>query len=163
MLEVNVRISYFLAMPKLTEDQLRIAKRMRADGSSWKEISKETGASVRGLTYNAERNGWNLKGIAKPSSGKQSVAKLEEKSIDVIAELVRERLANDVESSANALANWQASDLDLRDWEKRERIAESIQKRASSLLNIGNQPENVVNIAVLSQLPEAASDSVIDG
>ena len=149
-------------MPKLTDDQLRIAKRMRAGGSSWKEISKETGASVRGLTYNAERNGWNLKAIAKPSNGKQSVAKVEARSIDVIAELVRERLANDVETSANALANWQASDLNLRDWEKRERIAESIQKRASSLLNIGNQPENVVNIAVLSQLPEAASGSVID-
>jgi len=150
-------------MPKLTEDQLRIAKRMRADGASWREISKETGASVRGLTYNAERNGWNLKAIAKPSNGKQSVAKLEAKSIDVIAELVRERLANDVEASANTLANWRSDDLDLRDWEKRERIAESIQKRASSLLNIGNQPENVVNIAVLSQLPEAASGSVIDG
>ena len=155
--------SFYLAMAKLTDDQLRIAKRMRADGASWREISKETGASVRGLTYNAKRNGWNLKDIAKPSSGRQSIAKMESKSIEVIAELVRERLANDVEASANTLANWQADDLDLRDWEKRERIAESIQKRASSLLNIGNQQENVVNIAVLSQLPEGASSSVIEG
>ena len=90
------------------------------------------------------------------------MSKVDSKTIEQIAELVRDSLANDVEASANALANWQADDLDLRDWEKRERIAESIQKRASSLLNIGNQPENVVNIAVLSQLPEAASGSVID-
>lgn len=152
-------------MPKITEDQIRIAKGLRAKGETWPVIAKQTGASQRGLQYHAKRNGWNVAGIATAKPRKQSakdLARSEAKTIEVIAELVRDSLANDVEASANALANWQADDLDLRDWEKRERIAESIQKRASSLLNIGNQPENVVNIAVLSQLPEAASGSVID-
>ena len=92
----------------------------------------------------------------------QSLSKFDTKNIEEIADLVKKSLAIDVEASASALANWQADDLDLRDWQRREQIAESIQKRASSLLDIGNQPENVVNIAVLSQLPEAASSSVID-
>jgi hypothetical protein len=151
-------------MVKISEDQLRLAKKMRAEGSSWKDIADATGASVRGLTYNAKRNGWNLKSIAKPAPKRaKPIAKLEQKSIEQIAELVRDQLANDIEASANTLRNWQSDSLDLRDWQKREQIAESIQKRASSLLNIGNQAENVVNIAVLSQLPEAASSSAIDG
>jgi len=153
-------------MRRITEDQLRIAKEMRAKGETWPAIAKQTGASERGLQYQAKRNGWNVAGIASAKPRKQSakdIAANDPKTIEVIAELVRDKLANDIEASANTLANWRSDDLDLRDWQKREQIAESIQKRAASLLNVGNQQENVVNIAVLSQLPEAANGSVIEG
>ena len=152
-------------MNRLTEDQLKLAREMRSKGASWKEIAKETGASARGLAYNAQKNGWNVfaKVGNKVSNEGGLIAKAERRSLEVLADLVKEKLAIDVEASASALANWQADDLDLRDWQRREQIAESIQKRASSLLDIGNQDQNVVNIAVLSQLPEGASGSVIDG
>ena len=150
-------------MRRITDDQLRIAKRERAKGETWEGIARQLGVSSRTIKRHAKAQSWfeTVLPGSKPDKAGQSLTKVDSKTIEQIAELVRDSLANDVEASANALANWQADDLDLRDWEKRERIAESIQKRASSLLNIGNQPENVVNIAVLSQLPVAASSSVI--
>lgn len=145
-------------MRRLGTDQIAIAKRMRAEGATWPEIAKATRCSQRGLTSRAKKEGWLAKG--SKTGTKQAVkqadkAKLEVESIDKLAELVRDKLADDILGSTNALSNWDASSLELRDLEKRERIAESIQKRAASLLNVGKTEDNVVNIAVLSQLPEA--------
>ena len=75
--------------------------------------------------------------------------------IERIAEVVKSRLANDIEASAIAIQSWQPSELDLPQLEKRERIAESVQKRAANLFDIGKNDQSVVNIAVLSQLPDA--------
>ena len=148
---------------RVTQDQLRIAAKLRAKGETWPEIARQTGASQRTLQYHAKKEGWTV-GSAKPrKNGARDLARNDDRTIEQIAELVRDRLANDIEASANTLASWQAESLDLRDWQKREQIAESIQKRASSLLNVGKQEENVVNIAVLSQLPDSANGSVIDG
>ncbi len=161
-------------MKRITEDQLRLAKRMRERGESWPAITSATGASERALRNHANKRGW-VKGEetvekrplpalpANPAKDGKKPAKAEALTIDQIAEKVKEQLANDIESSARALASWQADSLELRDWEKRERIAESIQKRAVNLLEVGEKDQNVVNIAVLSQLPEGASSSVIEG
>jgi len=143
---------------------------MREKGESWPAIAKAVGASERGIRYQAGKRGW-IKGQKTPDrrpvpAGKKAgkdLASAEAFSLEEIAERVRQKLTTDIESSARALDSWQADSLDLRDWQKREQIAESIQKRAAGLLNIGNQQENVVNIAVLSQLPEGASSSVIEG
>tara|TARA_S200002703_G_C3747934_1_gene230094 strand:- start:56 stop:577 length:522 start_codon:yes stop_codon:yes gene_type:complete len=161
-------------MKRITEDQLRLAKRMREKGESWPAIASATGASERGIRYQASKRGW-IKGQktaekrplpdlpADTSKAGKKLAKAEALTIDQIAERVKDQLANDIEASARALASWQADSLELRDWEKRERIAESIQKRAVNLLEVGEKDQNVVNIAVLSQLPEGASSSVIEG
>ena len=151
-------------MRRITEDQLRVARRERESGESWESIARKIGVSSRTLKRHAKDQEWFDGATSRTNLDKagQSLSKFDTKNIEEIADLVKKSLAIDVEASASALANWQADDLDLRDWQRREQIAESIQKRASSLLDIGNQPENVVNIAVLSQLPEAASSSVID-
>ena len=79
------------------------------------------------------------------------------KDLDDLAEILRVKLANDANDSVEALRSWKAGQLDLQEFEKRERIAESIQKRATSLLNIGEKQEPVVNIALMSQLPDNPS------
>lgn len=143
---------------RIGTDQIAIAKQMRQSGHSWPEIAKATRCSERGITYRAKQEGWMEKGekpVAKPGKKQAKSNSLGIATIDEIAEKVRDMLANDIAGSAEALTNWSANTLDLRDLEKRERIAESIQKRAASLLNVGKNEENVVNIAVLSQLPEA--------
>lgn len=143
---------------RIGTDQIVIAKQMRQNGHSWPEIAKATRCSERGITYRAKQEGWLEKGekpVAKPGKKQAKSDSLGIATIDEIAEKVRDMLANDIAGSAEALTNWSANALDLRDLEKRERIAESIQKRAASLLNVGKNEDNVVNIAVLSQLPEA--------
>ena len=155
---------------RISEEQLKEAKRLREKGESWMNAAKAVGVSEKGLRYQANKRGW-IKGKKTPDrrplpSGKRSgkdLVKDQAFSLEEIAEKVRQKLSEDIHASASALDNWQAESLDLRDWQKREQIAESIQKRAASLLNVGNQQENVVNIAVLSQLPDGATGSVIDG
>lgn len=150
---------------RIDQAQFDLARRMRAAGESWPAIAKATKASERALRYNAAQNGWQAKGQAKqlPEAGKagkagNGLAVIEERSIDELAELVKTRLAVDIQSSVEALASWQPSELELPQLEKRERVADSVQKRAAALFNIGDSSQAVVNIAVLSQLPEAIKD-----
>ena len=147
-------------MARLDVAQIKLAKELRAAGNSWEAIAKETGASVRGLRYNAEKNGWNNKGSAKKPIAKtgnkkgNEIANMDDSQIKQLAELVKSHLATDIETSAKALASWQPNELDLPQLQTRERIAESVQKRAANLFNIGENEQPVVNIAVLSQLPD---------
>jgi len=142
-------------MAKLSLDQVRLAKRMRAEGYAWQDIANKTGISLSGLTKKAYREGWSAKGITEMKSSDSTKIV----GIDHIAELVREQLASDIQSSVGALSNIPANELQLSDLEKRERIAESIQKRASSLLNIGNSTDKpVINVAIMSQLPSSIDD-----
>ena len=150
---------------RIDQAQFDLARKMRAAGESWPAIAKATKASERALRYNAAQNGWQAKGQSKqlPEAGKagkagNGLAVIEERSIDELAELVKSKLAVDIESSVEALASWQPSELELPQLEKRERVADSVQKRAAALFNIGDSSQAVVNIAVLSQLPEAIKD-----
>ncbi len=138
--------------------QLKLAKAMRKDGKSWPAIAQATAASERGLRYNAAKNGWQTKGGSVPAVRQQrgnQIATLPDRTIDELAELVKSRLAVDIETSVEALASWRPAELELAQLEKRERVADSVQKRAASLFNIGQTEQPVVNIAVLSQLPDA--------
>ena len=141
--------------------QIRLAKELRESGESWPAIAKATGASERGLRYQAEKGDWLNKGSKPKPAGKlagkpaNGVEPMGQSEIERIAEVVKSRLANDIEASAIAIQSWQPSELDLPQLEKRERIAESVQKRAANLFDIGKNDQNVVNIAVLSQLPDA--------
>jgi hypothetical protein len=155
----------FAGMAKrIDQAQFSLARKMRAAGESWPAIAKATKASERALRYNAAQNGWQAKGQKQlPEAGKAGkavggLAVIEERSIEELAELVKSRLAVDIQSSVEALASWQPSELELPQLEKRERVADSVQKRAAALFNIGDSSQAVVNIAVLSQLPEAIKD-----
>jgi len=134
--------------------QLKLARAMRKEGKSWPAIAQATAASERGLRYNAAKNGWQTKGDIRQQGGNQ-LAALPDKTIDELAELVKSRLAVDIETSVEALASWRPAELELAQLEKRERVADSVQKRAANLFNIGQTEQPVVNIAVLSQLPDA--------
>ena len=75
--------------------------------------------------------------------------------IGQLAELIKNRLAEDIQASVAALGALPPDSLELGQLEKRERVADSVQKRAANLFDIGQSDQAVVNIAVLSQLPEA--------
>tara|TARA_R110000751_G_scaffold296364_1_gene405534 strand:- start:165 stop:698 length:534 start_codon:yes stop_codon:yes gene_type:complete len=154
----------FAGMAKrIDQAQFDLAQKMRAAGESWSAIAKATKASERALRYNAAQNGWQAKGSKKAqlTAGKaiaksgNAIATIGERSIVELAELVKNSLAVDIEASVEALASWQPSELELGQLEKRERVADSVQKRAASLFDIGQPEQAVVNIAVLSQLPES--------
>ncbi len=132
---------------RFTEKQKERVSRMRARGSTWQEVAKEMKVSERTLQR-------HFKGTVKP---RQNSVKLTEKqTVDVVkaGEKVKNMLVQDVERSAQALNQLEIDVTELKEWQKREQIAESIQKRASSLLNIGESNEPIVNIAVMAQLPD---------
>lgn len=128
---------------------------MRAEGYTWNEIAKASNTSISRITRRAYAEGWSAKNVAKP----KETVKAGALSIESIAELVRDQLASDIQASVNALSNLPPNELPLRDLEKRERIAESVQKRAAALLNIGtNADKPVINVAIMSQLPASIQD-----
>ena len=96
----------------------------------------------------------HFKGTVKPRQN--SVKLTDNLSVDTVktGERVKNMLVQDVERSAIALNQLEIDVTELKEWQKREQIAESIQKRANSLLNIGETTEPIVNIAVMAQLPD---------
>ena len=120
---------------------------MRARGSTWQEVAKETGIGESTL----RRRQAEFK-----TSAQKALKKAEVSAVDTLkaGENVKNLLVMDVERSAQALNQLEIDVTELKEWQKREQIAESIQKRASSLLNIGETNEPIVNIAVMAQLPD---------
>ena len=120
---------------------------MRARCSTWQEIAKETGIGESTL----RRRQAEFK-----TSAQKALKKAEVSAVDTLkaGEKVKNLLVMDVEKSAQALNQLDIDVTELKEWQKREQIAESIQKRASSLLNIGETNEPIVNIAVMAQLPD---------
>jgi len=132
---------------RFTEKQKERVRHMRARCSTWQEIAKEMKVSERTLQR-------HFKGTVKPRQN--SVKLTDNLSVDTVktGERVKNMLVMDVERSAQALNQLEIDVTELKEWQKREQIAESIQKRANSLLNIGETNEPIINIAVMSQLPD---------
>ena len=132
---------------RFTEKQKERVRHMRARCSTWQEIAQEMKVSERTLQR-------HFKGTVTPRQKSDKMADI--LSVDVVktGENVKNMLVQDVERSAIALNQLEIDVTELKEWQKREQIAESIQKRASSLLNIGETNEPIVNIAVMAQLPD---------
>ena len=141
---------------RISTTQKALAKELRTAGNSWPAIAKKTGISERSLQYIAKADGWPSKcsATANKPAKREAVAGLD---IVELAELIKNRLAGDIESSVSALEALPPAELELGQLEKRERVADSVQKRAANLFDIGQAEKPVVNIAVLSQLPEVVS------
>lgn len=132
---------------RFTEKQKERVRHMRARCSTWQEIAKEMKVSERTLQR-------HFKNTVTPRQKSDKMADI--LSVDVVktGENVKNLLVQDVERSAQALNQLEIDVTELKEWQKREQIAESIQKRASSLLNIGETNEPIINIAVMAQLPD---------
>ena len=109
--------------------------------------------------------GWTAKGqpakkqLAAGNQNGGPPAAIVEASLAGLGEMVKGRLAGDIQNSIAALESWEPGGLELSQLEKRERIADSVQKRAAVLFDIGQTESPVVNIAVLSQLPDSVNVS----
>ena len=141
---------------RISKTQKALPKELRTTGNSWPAIAKKTGISERSLQYIAKADGWPSKCsvTANKPAKREAVA-----GVDIVelAELIKNRLAGDIESSVSALEALPPAELELGQLEKRERVAASVQKRAANLFAIGQAEKPVVNIAVLSQLPESVN------
>ena len=138
---------------RISAAQKALAKNLRAAGNSWPVVAKKTGISPRSLQYIAKADSWPDKGFRANNTAKPT--QLAPVDFGELADIVKSRLASDIETSVEALASWRPAELELAQLEKRERVADSVQKRAANLFNIGQSDQPVVNIAVLSQLPDA--------
>ena len=139
---------------RISAAQKALAKNLRAAGNSWPVVAEKTGISPRSLQYIAKADSWPDKG-SKHATSTAKPTQLAPVDFGELADIVKSRLASDIETSVEALASWRPAELELAQLEKRERVADSVQKRAANLFNIGQTEQPVVNIAVLSQLPDA--------
>ena len=150
---------------RISREQLQIAKKLRQAGEGWDNIAKAAGASSRAIREHARRVGWTAKGqpakkqLAAGNQNGGPPAAIVEASLAGLGEMVKGRLAGDIQNSIAALESWEPGGLELSQLEKRERIADSVQKRAAVLFDIGQTESPVVNIAVLSQLPDSVNVS----
>ena len=138
---------------RISAAQKALAKNLRAAGNSWPVVAEKTGISPRSLQYIAKADSWPDKG-SKHATSTAKPTQLAPVDFGELADIVKSRLASDIETSVEALASWRPAELELAQLEKRERVADSVQKRAANLFNIGQTEQPVVNIAVLSQLPD---------
>jgi len=138
---------------RITNAQKALARELRAAGNSWPAVAKKAGVSERSLQYIAKAEGWPVK--CSPQKQLAKADSLAPVDIGQLAELIKNRLAEDIQASVAALGALPPDSLELGQLEKRERVADSVQKRAANLFDIGQSDQAVVNIAVLSQLPEA--------
>ena len=130
---------------------------LRLDGYTHAEIATRLGYSKNSVQLKSQQQGW-LKGkkpLEKPQRELEN-----RKSMEEARELVRSMVLEDIENTLAALKNHSPEAIDeLPQLLTRERIAESVQKRAGTLLGFDESDKNVVNIAILSQLPDDPSDS----
>lgn len=138
------------------KDLARKGKKLRALGYTHKQIAKELGVCAATVNKYSIAEQWPSGNIQSDKKARQLA---ERKAIDDVREIVRERLVGDLEASLDALdVNHPLDCESLGDLLTRERIAELVQKRASSLLDLGEKDQAIVNIAILSNLPDAVTD-----
>ena len=133
----------------------RKAKTLRRNGYTNVQIAKTLNVSAPTITKYSRQENWQVGSLKLDQKTKELA---EKHAVQEIKAIVRERLEKDLGNSLDALDTHHPVDCNtLSDLLTRERIAESVQKRASSLLGLEEQSKTVVNIAILSSLPDVSS------
>lgn len=144
----------------ISQEEWDKAKLMRMAGSGWREISELLQINENTLKCRAHRE--RLPTLT--ATVKAEVAALPQKRINSslaeTSQRVRDILAVDAESTALRLESYQPDNL--RDEWQREQIAGSLVKRAAATFDWSQQQSQLVlNVGIMSQLPDA-DQSVID-
>ena len=136
-----------------------LGRRLYLRGESPLDVSKALNCDKSTVCRRVNRDGWQRAGEALQSVASGGVSLRNDGAddgdgVEVLGRSVKERLQRDVSASVGALESIAPADLPLHQLATRERVAGDVTKRAAALFSIGEQEQPVVNIAVLSQLPD---------
>ena len=134
-------------------------RRLYLQGKSPREIAAAINCNKSSVCRKVNQENWQraetvLAGVAR------GVAPVREKggevgeSVAKSGDSIKARIREDVSAVLDALDAIPPADLGLGQLSMRERVAGDVAKRASTVFDIGEKDQAVVNIAVLSQLPE---------
>ena len=146
-----------MELVKWTKDKEKAARQLRQQGYSYQQISDQIGLSLKAVQIKSRSMGWKK---GKKALGKAESAVEARQTVEETREIVKSLVIEDIRQTLAALQNHSPDDIDeLPQLLTRERIAESVQKRAGTLLGFDETDKHVVNIAILSQLPDDPSAS----
>ena len=135
-------------------------RRLWIQGKASREIAAAIGCNKSSVCRRAKSEGWERAEdvIGRVASG--AVVAREDGGMALgnaerSAKCVKERIQADVDAVLEALAAIRPADLSLSQLATRERVAGDLLKRADAVFEIAEKEKAVVNIAVMSQLPDA--------
>lgn len=134
-------------------------RRLYLQGKSPLEISKQLNCNKSSVCRKVKAQGWEraetvLASVARGVVPSQESGELVKVDRERSASNVKARIQDDVAAVLDALEAICPADLGLGQLATRERVASDVAKRAASVFDIEEREKPVVNIAVLSQLPE---------
>lgn len=129
-------------------------KRLRLRGESLRSIAKTLGCNVSTVSRKADRDSWDTAEnvLQRVATGLPTLPVVEGVTSESRSGDVKARIQADIETVLDALQTIDPAELSLAQLATRERIAESVQKRAGNAFDIEDKDKPIVNIAVLSQL-----------
>ena len=146
-----------MELVKWTKEKEKAARQLRQQGYSYQQISDQIGLSLKAVQIKSRSMGWKK---GKKALGKAESAGEARQTVEETTEIVKSLVIEDIRQTLAALQNHSPEAIEeLPQLLTRERIAESVQKRAGTLLGFDETDKNVVNIAILSQLPDDPSAS----
>ena len=142
-----------------------LGRRLYLRGESPLEISKAISCDKSTVCRRVKRDGWQragevLQGVASGGVALRESVPEDGGGGELLAGSIKERLQADVSAAVGALESIPPADLALHQLAVRERVAGDVTKRAASLFDIGEREQAVVNIAVLSQLPDKVAEGL---
>lgn len=137
-------------------------RRLFLQGKSLGQIAKTIKCDKSSVSKRSKREGWKTaEEVLSTVDGGLTVAKqsgeIARTDGEKSAEDIRERLKVDVVRVLDALDAVLPSDLSLGQLVMRERVAGDVLKRAESVFQMVEKEKPVVNIALLSQMPDNLS------
>lgn len=134
-------------------------RRLYLQGKSPRDVAAAIGCNKSSVCRRVKAESWGraedvLASVALGVAPSRSDGQVVGEVAAVSAEGVQQRIQQDVSAVLTALEAVAPEDLALHQLAVRERIAGDVAKRAAGVFDIGESSQPVVNIAVLSQLPE---------
>ena len=134
-------------------------RRLYLQGKSPRDVAAAIGCNKSSVCRRVKSESWGraedvLASVARGVAPSRSDGQVVGEVAAVSAEGVQQRIQQDVSAVLTALEAVAPEDLALHQLAVRERIAGDVAKRAAGVFDIGESSQPVVNIAVLSQLPE---------
>ncbi len=134
-------------------------RRLYLQGKSPREVAEAISCNKSSVCRRVKSEDWKraedvLASVARGVAPSRVNGELVNDGAAVSADSIQQRIQHDVSAVLSALEAVSPDELALHQLAVRERIAGDVAKRAAGVFDIGESDKAVVNIAVLSQLPE---------
>ena len=130
---------------------------MYLEGEKVSSIARKLGCNRSSVTRRINKDQWQRAEVALESVQVASKSgEIAATNAGLSAEEVRTRIKSDGLRVLSALEALEPEELSLGHLATRERVAGDVLKRAESIFEMATKEQPVVNIAVLSQLPDVA-------